>query len=366
MTPSVCGRCRRRILEILNNLRRSDSGFYERNNASARLTTCANADAVVTSVKLWPNGSFNLILNVIVILNKYEQTAAFNNVQIHTKEHQIYLFLCKYTKYSPYIILLIFNDIKRPFIFHAPSLIFIHSLNIRTHIFIFEMAVICEKNYILIRCVIRWLRYISESRFDVASHVSCSLFIAIIVYNRCCLTIRSLLGRSCSAFTHEAFRKRDRDDSPTLLAISLPCTDFVCSHNFFSLSSFPLFICTERSAGTPLNRSVIYWSYVMSYACHMPVICFSSPRSSAFHYLTLMHSPWFTILSPDFSEAKFRPAFKFPMPLCRLCWFCYWISDIKWNLSSSWYTSRESFLLIKVWTRKQNFKNFNLILRFKV
>lgn len=52
-------------------------------------------------------------------------------------------------------------------------------------------------------------------------------------------------------------------------------------------------------------------------SCHTLVICLSFPLSSAFHYLTLMHSPRFTnVLSLDFSEAKFRPAFKFPIRLC--------------------------------------------------
>lgn len=97
----------------------------------------------------------------------------------------------------------------------------------------------------------------------------------------------------------------------------------------------------------------------------MPVVCLSSPCSSAFRYLTLMHSPRFTdALSLDFSEAKFRPAFEFPIPLCRLRWFCYWISDIKLNLFFVVYVKRNErlFLLIKIWTGKQN---FNLISRLK-
>lgn len=154
-------------------------------------------------------------------------------------------------------------------------------------IFTSKITAICEKK-ILLPYSIRIKVTQKHLWVTFQCYIACIILvsIAIIVYNRYCLTIRSPLGCSCSAFTNSwsisqtrSWRLADasRNQSFTL------CADFVCSHNFFLSFAFPpAFLCTERTVDTPLNRSVIYRSasflparlcFVDQHWCTLPMYC---------------------------------------------------------------------------------------------
>lgn len=172
-------------------------------------------------------------------------------------------------------------------------------------------------------------------------YIACIILvsIAIIVYNRYCLTIRSLLGRPCSAFTNSwsisqtrSWRLADASHNQS----SVLCADFICSHNFFFLFLLRLSLHQEdrRHSFEPF--------------CHIPIEhSLSPPCMFLFRWPALMHFPRFI----NFSETKFRPAV---LPSSSrsvfvglLVWRC-WKRDIKW-ISFLRHTPREiSFWRIKI------------------